>query len=84
LSYPLAVEGLQQYAAHTWADVSACSSGKKTIDFTRAFNSVPVILVFDETKAGGAKLASKSAKGFVVSCSGATDTFDWVAIGNPN
>lgn len=84
LSYPLAVEGLHQYAAHTWADVSACSSGKKTIDFTRAFNSVPVILVFDETKAGGAKLASKSAKGFVVSCSGATDTFDWVAIGNPN
>jgi hypothetical protein len=41
-------------------------------------------VVSDETKAGGAKLASKSAKGFVVSCSGATDTFDWIAVGNPN
>ncbi len=84
LSYPLAVEGLNQYAPHAWADVSSCSSGKKAIEFTRPFNAVPVIVVSDETKAGGAKLASKSAKGFVVSCSGATDTFDWIAVGNPN
>jgi hypothetical protein len=84
LSSPLAVPGLNQNTAHTWADVSACSSGQKTIAFTNAFNSVPVILVFDETNAGGAKLARKSAAGFVVSCSGAKDAFNWVAIGNPN
>ncbi len=84
LSYPLAVPGLNQYAPSRWADVSSCSSGEKAINFAAPFRSVPVIVVFDETKAGGAKLASKSAKGFVVSCSGASDTFDWIAVGNPN
>jgi hypothetical protein len=67
-----------------FADVSACVGGTKAIVFAQAFNSNPVVLVFDETTAGGAKLSAKSNTGFTVSCAGATDTFDWMAIGNPN
>jgi hypothetical protein len=68
----------------SFADTTACVAGSKAISFATPFSSGPVVLVFDETTAGGTKLSGKSASGFTVNCAGPTDTFDWVAIGNPN
>jgi hypothetical protein len=79
----LNLNALNQFAANTFAGVSACSSSTKAITFT-AFTSQPVILVFDESTKGGANLSAKSTSGFTVSCTGASDIFDWQVIGNPN
>jgi len=73
-----------QIAANQLAGVSACSSSTKTISFPITYTSQPIILLFDETTAGGIKFTSKSTSGFVASCTGASDAFDWMVIGNPN
>jgi hypothetical protein len=75
---------LGQLAASQYGGVSACSGSTKTIVLPTAYSSQPVIMIFDETTAGGAKLSTKSASGFTVTCTGASDAFDWVVIGNPN
>jgi len=41
-------------------------------------------VLFDETTKGGVSLTGKGTWGFIVSCTGASDVFDWVVIGNPN
>jgi hypothetical protein len=73
-----------QASASQSAGTSACSGSTRTISLPITYVSQPVILVFDETTKGGANLSAKSTSGFTVSCSGATDVFDWVVIGNPN
>ncbi|MGA6984128.1 MAG: hypothetical protein WCC95_14280 [Candidatus Sulfotelmatobacter sp.] len=73
-----------QVSANTIAGTSACAGSTKAIRFSAAYKSQPSILVFDETTKGGASLSAKSVDGFTVSCAGATDAFDWIAIGNPN
>lgn len=73
-----------QGATNHFAGVSACVSGTMTIPLPITYHSQPSILVFDETTAGGIKLSAKSRSSFTVSCTGATDAFDWVVVGNPN
>jgi hypothetical protein len=82
----LYANALNQSTASSFAGTSACSSSSKVITFapSTAFNSQPVILVFDETTKGGANLTAKSTTAFTVSCSGASDVFDWEVIGNPD
>jgi hypothetical protein len=75
---------LGQMAASQYGGVSACTGSTKAIAFPITYNSQPVIIIFDETTAGGAKLSTKSASGFTVTCTGASDAFDWMVIGNPN
>jgi hypothetical protein len=75
---------LGQMAASQYGGVSACSGSTKAIALPITYNSQPVIMIFDETTAGGAKLSAKSARGFTVTCAGASDSFDWMVIGNPN
>jgi hypothetical protein len=67
-----------------FADVTACLANTKTISFPTSFVAPPAVMVFDETTPGGVKLSAKSPSGFTVTCVGPTDTFDWIAIGNPN
>ena len=74
----------QSSANSDFAGASACVSGAKTITFAGAYSSTPVILIFDETTHGGASLSAKSASSFAVACTGASDAFDYIAIGNPN
>jgi hypothetical protein len=81
---PLAISKLDQKTASQFAGISACVTSTKAITFPTAYTSQPVILVFDETTAGGVILSAKSASGFTVTCTGATDAFDWMAVGNPN
>ena len=73
-----------QYAANQLAGTSACSSGTQTIAFPGPYASLPVVLLFDETTKGGISLTGKGTWGFIVSCSGASDVFDWIVIGNPD
>ena len=76
---------MNQSAANSdFAGASACASGAKTITFANAYSSTPVILIFDETTHGGASLSAKSASAFAVACTGASDAFDYIVIGNPN
>jgi hypothetical protein len=74
---------LNQNTADHLAGTSACSSGTKTISFGATYGSQPVILLFDETTAGGVKLSAKSTSGFTATCTEASDVFDWIVIGNP-
>ena len=87
-AYPyLSIIGaLGQVTSNQYSGVSSCATGTQTITLpvTLAYAQQPAILVFDETNKGGANLTSKSKTQFVVSCTGASDTFDWVVIGNPN
>jgi len=80
----LATSSLKQPSAARFAGTSACSHGTKTITLPITYGSQPSILVFDETTPGGTKLSAKSTSGFTVSCSGATDAFDWMVVGNPD
>ncbi|MGA2353911.1 MAG: hypothetical protein ABSG02_05415 [Terriglobales bacterium] len=84
VNQPRYASALNQLASGQFAGVSACVSGTRAITLPAVYTSTPVILVFDETTAGGAKLIAKSATGFAVSCTGATDIFDWMVVGNPN
>lgn len=86
-STPVAMTGmLRQIAGNSWSGVSACAANTKAVTFAPyvAFTSVPVVIVFDYTTKGGADLsAGPTTTGFTVSCTGAADSFSWVAIGNP-
>ncbi len=75
---------LNQNTANRLAGTSACSSGTETINFPGRFGSPPVVLLFDETTKGGVSLTMKGTSGFTASCTGASDVFDWIVIGNPN
>jgi hypothetical protein len=65
------------------AGTSACATGTQTITFAGQFASPPAVLLFDETTKGGISLTMKSTWGFTASCTGASDVFDWIVIGNP-
>lgn len=80
----LYIDHVNQNSANRLGGTSACSSGAQTISFPGPFASPPVVLVFDETTKGGISLAGKGTWGFIVSCAGASDVFDWIVIGNPN
>jgi hypothetical protein len=67
-----------------FAGVSACVSSAKTITLPHTYNSNPAVILSDETTAGGVRITGKNTSQFTVACSGATDAFDWIAIGNPN
>ena len=75
---------LDQAAANSIAGVSACSGGTKAISFGVTYTSQPAIVLFDETTKGGVNLTARSTSGFTASCTGASDAFDWIVIGNPN
>jgi hypothetical protein len=64
--------------------VLTCAAGTASWTFALAYTSTPVILVSDETTAGGARVSAKSNTGFTVTCTGATDVVDYFVIGNPN
>ena len=80
----LYLQHMNQNTANQVAGTSACSSGAQTVTFPSPFVSPPALLVFDETTKGGISLAGKGTWGFIVSCTGASDVFDWIVIGNPN
>jgi hypothetical protein len=65
------------------AGVVTCSAHFARITFAKSFSKMPVIILSDETKMGGAMVSSKSRISFDVTCAGASDVFDWMAIGNP-
>ena len=75
---------LSQGAANQVAGSSACSSGTQTVAFPSPYGSPPVVVLFDETTKGGISMTGKGTWGFIVSCTGASDVFDWMVIGNPN
>jgi len=75
---------LDQISASRFAGVSACSGSTKTIAFPITYSSQPAVFIFDETTAGGIHLTARSTAGFTASCSGASDSFDWMVVGNPN
>jgi len=80
----LYLQHMNQNSANQVAGTSTCSSGTQTIVFPGGFVSPPAVLVFDETTKGGVSLTEKGNWGFVVSCTGASDMFDWIVVGNPN
>lgn len=80
----LYIDHVNQNVANQLAGTSACSAGAKTISFPGQFGSPPAVVLFDETTKGGVSLTGKGTWGFIVSCTGASDVFDWVVIGNPN
>jgi hypothetical protein len=75
---------LNQTAASNFAGTSACVTSTKTITFPVAYVNTPVITVSDETTTGGARVSAHSNSAFTVTCTGATDAFDYVVVGNPN
>jgi hypothetical protein len=75
---------IDQPSASQFSGVSACAGGQRAITLPFTFAAQQAVVVFDETTKGGASLSAKGRNGFVVSCAGATDAFDWLVIGNPN
>jgi hypothetical protein len=80
----LYVNRFNQNTANNVAGSSTCSSGTQTITFPGQFVAPPAVVLFDETTKGGVSLTGKGNWGFIVSCAGASDVFDWIVIGNPN
>lgn len=75
---------LDQTTQNRLAGTTACSSGTAVVTFGTSYASQPVILIFDETTPGGIKLSAKSTSGFTASCTGDSDVFDWIVVGNPD
>ena len=75
---------VNQNSANQVAGTSACASGSQTVVFPGPFVSPPALLLFDETTKGGISVTGKGTWGFIVSCTGASDVFDWIVVGNPN
>jgi hypothetical protein len=65
------------------AGVLTCSGSTATKTFATAYMNTPVILLTDDTTKGGANITAKSASGFTISCTGATDVAEYMVIGNP-
>ena len=80
----LYLQHMNQNSPNQVAGTSTCASGAQTIVFPGPFVSPPAVLVFDETTKGGVSLTGKGTWGFIVSCAGASDVFDWMVIGNPD
>jgi hypothetical protein len=75
---------LNQNSPNQVAGTGTCSGGTQTVSFPSPFVSPPALIVFDETTKGGISLTGKGTWGFIVSCAGASDAFDWMVVGNPN
>lgn len=75
---------INQGSAGTFAGASECVAGVKTITFPAPYRNPPAIFVFDETNPGGAKLSSRALAKFTVACTGMSDAFSWLTIGNPD
>jgi len=75
---------VNQTNALSSAQVVVCSGGTKTVTYSPPFNSTPVVILTDYTTSGGVRPTASSNTGFTAACTGATDTFSWMAIGNPN
>ena len=78
------LEHVNQNTPNHVAGTSSCSSGTQTISFPSPYSSPPALVLFDETTKGGVSLTGKGTWGFIVSCTGASDVFDWIVVGNPN
>ena len=74
----------QSAATSDFAGQLTCATGTVSKTFTTVFGSTPTVLVSDETTTGGARVSTKSATGFTVTCTGASDVVDYEVIGNPN
>lgn len=61
-----------------------CSASTITKTFATPYTSTPTVLVFDETNKGGVNLTAISPSAFTASCTGATDSLDYLVLGNPN
>lgn len=75
------------FMANATNDISgttSCSSSTFTKTFSSSYTSTPVIVISDETTAGGAKVTSRSNSAFTVTCTGASDAVDWIVTGAPN
>ncbi|MDE1941352.1 MAG: hypothetical protein KGI66_04495, partial [Patescibacteria group bacterium] len=55
-----AIAKLDQSAPNQWAGRTACSGGTKTLTFSYAGPAAPVVVVSDETTAGGARVSALS------------------------
>jgi hypothetical protein len=84
LTSNLMVPQLSQTTLSSFAGTSACAGGTQAISLSVTYVSQPVVLVSDQSTAGGARVSSRSTSGFTVACNGASDIFDWMVVGNPN
>lgn len=73
-----------QSAASKLAGTAICSSSSATLTFSPAFASNPTIIATDANPSATAHISARSTSGATITCSGASDTVDWLAIGNPN
>lgn len=69
--------------ADNWG-TAACSTNTVTVTFATAFsNATYQVLLTDQTTAGGAKAGTKNTGSFVITCTGASDSVDYLVLGNP-
>jgi hypothetical protein len=63
---------------------ATCSSSTATVTFVVAFsNATYKVLLTDQTTAGGARVSTKNAGSFVITCTGPSDSVDYLVLGNP-
>jgi len=62
---------------------ATASSNSITVVFNNTYAVTPIIVVSDETTAGGATVTSKSATGCTITTTGASDVVDWTVVPNP-
>jgi hypothetical protein len=68
----------------TESGTGACVASTATITFTAGpYLGNPIVTISDETTAGGARISAKSTTTATVTCTGATDAFDYTVIPNP-
>jgi hypothetical protein len=68
--------------ADNWGTLT-CAANTVTYNFTTPLaNNAYTLILTDHTTAGGAK-ASKLAGSFTITCTGTTDTVDYLVLGNP-
>jgi hypothetical protein len=62
---------------------ATASTNSITVTFNNTYAATPIIVVSDETTAGGASVTAKSSTGCTITTTGASDVVDWTVIPNP-
>ena len=70
-------------ATDTWG-TATCATSTATVTFSTAFaNATYQVLLTDDTTVGGARVSTKNTGSFVITCTGASDSVDYIVLGNP-
>ena len=75
--------GLSTVNLDNWG-TATCAASTATVNFNTVYSTTTYqVMLTDQTTAGGARVSTKNVGSMVITCTGATDSVDYLVLGNP-